>query len=68
MGKPEGHISQTRPKGKNCPVQGGKGEVTSHIFLSLKHHKGIASMGLFLLVRPLMRMGISDNANLPKSV
>lgn len=38
--------------------------ITSHVFLAFEHHKGIATVGLALLVTLLVRMGVFDDANL----
>lgn len=42
----------------------GVGEFTSHVLLAFKNDKGIASMGLLLLVGLLMCVSVSDNSNL----
>lgn len=67
MGKPEGHISKIYIRGRSClSHQGGVSGsiVTSHVLLSLKYHKGVSSVGLFLLVGLFVRVGISDDTDL----
>lgn len=49
-----------------CKRSGGKcnGSITSHVFLTLKYHETISSVGLLLLVRSLVGMVICNDPNL----
>lgn len=43
------------------------GRITSHVFLTVKYNKGISPVGLLLLIGVLMRMRVSDDADLGPS-
>jgi hypothetical protein len=45
--------------------QKGEGVIfTSHVFLAFENNESITSMGLLLLVRLLVGMGVGNDANL----
>jgi hypothetical protein len=56
-------LSATRCVGRSG-VQYQDGSITSHVFFSLKHDESISSVWFLLLVRLLMSMSVTNDANL----
>lgn len=61
-------LRATTPKEVHCRGELGEREelgiFTSHILLALEHNKGVATVGLLLLVRLFVGMRILDDTNL----